>query len=242
MSGTINLPRSLFDDTAFKDEPLSEREAYIWLLIEARWKAGSRRIDSEVFDLERGQLAASVRFLAAAWNWSKSRTDRYLGRLVRSGKIAVRTGTAASVITICNYDEYQGRSVARGTAAGQVRDSSGTNEKKGERREKDSVFAETHQFEAFWAAYPHGGGVERGKEPARALYANIVRAGLSEQALIAAAQRYRQDRRVVEGFVKDPLTWLANSCWQDGIEPARPAAVPPPDNRFGAFGVIPEVH
>ena len=119
--GCVRISRDIWDDSAFKAEALSEREAFVWLIMEARWKAGDRRVGNEVFRLERGQLAASVRFMAEAWGWSKSRVDRYLNRISGRGMIHVKSGTAASIITICKYNEYQGERDSSGTAAGQKR-------------------------------------------------------------------------------------------------------------------------
>lgn len=141
MSGTVNIARSIFDDEAFKDQPLTEREAFIWMIMEASWKPRAKRIGNVTVNLDRGQLAASVRFMADAWKWEKSTVDRFLKRLEKRDMIGTASGTGINVITICKYDDYQGGEKQSGTAknkdAGQQRDSSGTNEKKGERREED---------------------------------------------------------------------------------------------------------
>jgi hypothetical protein len=58
---------------------------------------------------DRGTLNASVRFLAQRWNWSKSRTDRFLVQLEQDGRIfrATMTGKSPGRITIANYEQYQ---------------------------------------------------------------------------------------------------------------------------------------
>lgn len=140
MSGTVNIARSLFDDEAFKDQPFTEREAFVWLIMEASWKPRTKRVGNVTVNLERGQLAASVRFMADAWKWEKSTVDRFLKRLEKRDMIGTDSGTGVNVITVCKYEEYQGGEKRSGTAkkaeAGQQRDSSGTNEKKGEIREE----------------------------------------------------------------------------------------------------------
>lgn len=146
MSGTVNIARSLFDDEAFKDQPFTEREAFVWMIMEASWKPRAKRVGNVTVNLERGQLAASVRFMADAWKWEKSTVDRFLKRLEKRDMIGTASGTGVNVITICKYDEYQDGGGKRGTekseAAGQQRDSSGTNEKKGERRVEDKTSIE----------------------------------------------------------------------------------------------------
>lgn len=87
--------------------------------------------------------------MADAWQWSKSRVDRFLKRLENRDMVALDSGTGQLVITLCNYDEYQGQRDTSGTRAGQTpgheRDTSGTNYKKDEIRvntEKEDLFGD----------------------------------------------------------------------------------------------------
>ena len=137
MSGTINISRDLWDDTAFAADPFSEREAWIWLIAEASWKPRPRRVGDYVVNLDRGQAAHSTRFLAETWGWSHSKVRRYLERLEKLNLIQRQTDTGVSVITVCKYDKFQNPAQAPGTGPAQVRHTSGTNEKKGEIRGKE---------------------------------------------------------------------------------------------------------
>ena len=151
MSGTVNIARSIFDHAVFADEPKTEREAWIWLIMEASWKPRTRRVGSVVVNTERGQLAASVRFLAGAWKWTAPKVQRYLKRLEKMEMIRSEADTGATVITICNYDEYQCVAKAADTVAIQSRYSADTNEKKDEIREegkkKDANASSAHRPE-----------------------------------------------------------------------------------------------
>jgi hypothetical protein len=137
VSGTVNVSRDLWDDTAFANGPFSEREAWIWMIAEASWKARMKRVGDYVVSLDRGQLAHSTRFLAETWGWTHSKARRYLERLEKMNLIAREIGTGVSVITICKYDKYQHTPQASGTPSAQVRHRSGTNENKGEIRVKE---------------------------------------------------------------------------------------------------------
>ena len=138
MSGTICVARALWDDPDFPKETFSEREAWMWLIAEASWKPRRWRIGNAVYDLQRGQLGASMRYLADTWGWSKSRVHRFLDRLKDRDMIGTASGTAVTLITICNYDKYQFSAGGSGTGgdeeAGQQRDSSGTKQNKDEIR------------------------------------------------------------------------------------------------------------
>lgn len=129
--GTFAVSRRIWTHPEFAPSEFSEREAFLWLISEASWKDRTVRAGRVVIDLRRGQLCASLRFMAEAWGWSKSRVDRFLKRLEKRDMIGTVGGTVQLVITICNYDEYQGDGGFRGTRAGQraghERDRGGTN-------------------------------------------------------------------------------------------------------------------
>jgi len=139
MSGTFNVSRDLWDDAAFRDEPFSEREAWLWLLSEASWKPRERRVGSCVVALDRGQLAHSTRFMAERWKWTHAKVRRFLERIENLSLVRRETGTGVSVVTICKYDQYQAVPRDAGTAPAQHRHSTGTNEKKGEIREEGNT-------------------------------------------------------------------------------------------------------
>jgi len=158
MSGTFNVSRRIWDHPEFAPAPFSEREAFLWLVSEASWKPRTVRAGRVVVDLERGQLCASVRFMADAWDWSKSRVDRFLKRLENRDMLRSESGTGQLVITLCNYDEYQGPRDTSGTRVGQSsgheRDSGGTNEKKDEIRDKKVSNRDTNVSLALSAPEP----------------------------------------------------------------------------------------
>ena len=107
MAGTINVSRDLWDDPTFKDSEMSQREAWVWMIAGASWKARTKRIGSAELELQRGQLAASTRFMAKAWMWSEPRVRRYLDMLENRRMIRREIDAGITVITICKYDEYQ---------------------------------------------------------------------------------------------------------------------------------------
>ena len=136
MAGTVRISRDIFGHECFADEPLTEREAWVWLIMEAAWKPHTRRVGDYIVDVDRGQVAASVRFMASAWKWTPAKVQRFTKRLIRLGMISAKTDTGVSVVTICNYDEYQAPAQAADTGAIQVRYRSDTKEKEGKEREE----------------------------------------------------------------------------------------------------------
>lgn len=115
--GVFAVDRGIWDHPVFADEPLTEREAWQWLIGEASFKARTRNVAGRQIPLRRGQLAASVRFMADRWGWGKSSVDRFLKKLKNETMIGTDAGTGLLVITICNYDKFQRVSLPSGTAA-----------------------------------------------------------------------------------------------------------------------------
>jgi hypothetical protein len=228
MSGTVNISRTLWGDTAFKDEPFTEREAFVWLIMEASWKPRTKRVGDFVVNLERAELASSVRFMAKAWGWTPAKTQRYLNRLKKLGKIAVKTDTGVSVITVCKYEEYQSKPKEADTGPIQDRYRTDTNENKGLiPEERNNTYSgskpRAERFQEFWDQFPHRNGAKKKRKEAEQKYRKAVAAGVPEQTIISAATRYREDGDVLRGYGSGPIPWLNGEMWNDDIAPACPA-------------------
>ena len=59
--------------------------------------------------LDRGQVRASTRYLAARWNWSRNKVLRFLSELESEGSIRRdhERSREPDRISICNYERYQ---------------------------------------------------------------------------------------------------------------------------------------
>ena len=223
MSGTVNISRDLFDHGMFKAEPFTEREAWIWMIMAARWKSGKARVGDFVVDLARGEFAASVRFMARAWGWTAAKVQRLLERLKKMEMICVKTDTGVSVVTICNYGKFQTSSQTADTGPIQDRYKREEGSKKeivvsSEGKPSLALLPKANRFSEFWDAYPHRGGAKKGRKPSEAKYAAALKAGVPEQDIIDGARRASQDRQVRAGFARDPTTWLNQAGWNDEID------------------------
>jgi hypothetical protein len=127
MSGWFRIHRGWRDCDVFEDEPMTEREAWLWLIEHAAWKPLSRTTaKGERVSVQRGQLHVSLRALGTAFGWGKNKVSRFLDRLQAAKMVDQSTGQSGSILTICNYAIYQDAKeeggTASGTAAGQPRD------------------------------------------------------------------------------------------------------------------------
>lgn len=156
MTGSVRISRAIFDHECFADEPMTEREAWVWLIMEASWKPRKKRVGDFIVALGRGQLAASVRFMAGAWKWTPAKVQRFLDRLKKLEMITTKTDTGVTVITLCNYNDYQSPNKAADTGPIQDRYRSDTNENKDEIKViKNPPTPQGGGFADFWNSWPN---------------------------------------------------------------------------------------
>ena len=122
--GFFLVQRGWRDFEIFKNQPFSEPEAWLYLLETAQYEAGYAPAGGMKIYVERGQLVASYRYLADAWEWKKDRVKDFLMKLKKWGWIDICTdykeesdslptshGKAynrrPSLITILKYNELQ---------------------------------------------------------------------------------------------------------------------------------------
>jgi hypothetical protein len=103
--GYVLAYRRVLDHPVFRDH--GEALSFIYLIMLAAWRSRRVRYKEKQIDLERGQLAISVRDLATALNRSPAWANRFLKRLADRNMIETVSETGVNVITVCNYNEYQ---------------------------------------------------------------------------------------------------------------------------------------
>jgi len=130
ISSFIPINRGIFEHKLWNDKrEFSRFEAWLYLIKEARFE------DSIVLDknthvtVKRGQVYASIRFLAKAWRWGEKKTRLFLDFLKSDFMIKIDTakGTTQNIITICNYELYNKNPNKKGTVKDTTRAQQGHN-------------------------------------------------------------------------------------------------------------------
>jgi hypothetical protein len=106
--GYIYLSRKLREHWIWGDETFSSGQAWIDIIFSANFcdqKKKNRYKNQEV--IKRGSFVTSIRILAERWHWGKDRVSAFLGKLEEDGMITVRSDARGTLITVCNYSEYQ---------------------------------------------------------------------------------------------------------------------------------------
>ncbi len=122
--GFLRLSRRFFSNEMWKvAREFSECEAWLDLIQSARFdatdKAYSELIGGREISYSRGQYPASISFLMKRWQWSEKKVRYFLAKLKKRGMITTCNKQGMTVITLCNYDEYnpvksKGEDIGRG--------------------------------------------------------------------------------------------------------------------------------
>jgi hypothetical protein len=119
----------------------SRAEAFIDLIMECRYEAGTVNNGGRKMRLERGQLLGAVSWLASRWNWTPKTVRGFLEKLeddemierfspgtreeLNGSQLGKQKGKQSSVITVCNYYAYQLVDYAKGQAKEQAEGTQG---------------------------------------------------------------------------------------------------------------------
>lgn len=145
MSGWIKVHRALLKHPTFRGRA-DWMGAFIWMLMRARWKDSTYSLGGKTVDLKRGQLVISLGSMEAEWGMTKKKIRGFMARLEMDTVVVTAKGTAGTIVTICNYDEYQGEDESEGTpegtGEGTPRAHRGHTTEEREERKKDSEGAD----------------------------------------------------------------------------------------------------
>ena len=130
--GYVKLSRKAYAECPFWNEPrpFSRWEAWEDLIQSAAYKDHRRVVGGQVVDLQRGEILASLRFLAERWGWGLKRVRIFISLLLEMDRIrAQREAQGGTVYLLVNYDAYQSEGTAEGTEEGTPRAHRGHKEK-----------------------------------------------------------------------------------------------------------------
>ena len=105
MAGWIKIYRELSDHwLAQHPEKLGW---WVLLLLKVAHEDKKVLVGNQMIELKRGQIIASLTYLADLWQTSKRTAERFVELLEKEQMLSRCVSRKVSVITICNYDSYQ---------------------------------------------------------------------------------------------------------------------------------------
>jgi hypothetical protein len=118
MAGWVKLERAFLESDLWLAEPFTKAQAWIDLFGLANHEDRTVWIRGVEVRVKRGQTARSELSLGKKWKWSRKKVRSFLKMLKREQQIEQQKNNVTSLITIINYDKYQGQDTPNGTPKG----------------------------------------------------------------------------------------------------------------------------
>lgn len=169
------------------DEPFDRRSAWSDLLLFANHADKKILFEGNLITIHRSQYMTSIRKLANRWKWSPTKVTHFLELLEQDNMIIRQSDSKKTLITIINYDIYQGDDEEEKTLEEQLKDAEKTvkSTNKNEKNDKEEDIYIT-RFEETYKIYPRKGDKKR----AYSCYQARLKEGYSEDELFAATKNY----------------------------------------------------
>lgn len=106
--GFICLHRSIQAHWLFNFDEPDKFAAWCDLLMSANHEDRKFMIKGRVVECKRGQVAMSQVTLQNRWSMSQNKLKRFLVLLKNEAMIDFETNDLTTIITICNYNKFQG--------------------------------------------------------------------------------------------------------------------------------------
>lgn len=226
MSGWVKIHRAVIDHPMFQGHA-DWLGGWIWIIGQACWKPTKYRLGKETIILERGQFVTTLARMRDETGLGIKQIRGLMGRLESDRMIDTHRGKHGTLITVCNYEKYQGDEVMGGTPEGTRGAHEGHTKEEGKkgRREnrpidKPDLFAvngspptSESAFDRWWKIYPRK---EAKKDAEEAFRAAVKKVGVED--LIRATQNYADHCRqngTETRFIKLPAGWLRKERWED---------------------------
>jgi hypothetical protein len=212
--GYIKLFRCIQDNELWQAEPFDRSRAWIDLLLLANYKPGGFILQGMYVKVDRGEVGWSEKRLARRWKWSRGKVRRFLELLKKEEQIEQRVVQADNrlkcVITIINYEQYQGNGTGDDTGGGQAADRQRDSNKKDKKEKK--VKNNDFDFDSLWKRYP----LKDGKKNAERHFKATVKTNEDWKKINKALDNYLKHLQVETWKKpKNGSTWFNN--WPDWV-------------------------
>ncbi|ABR47067.1 phage protein [Alkaliphilus metalliredigens QYMF] len=105
--GWISLHRQMQNHWLWDDKPFSKGQAWMDLLMMANHQENKFLLGNELIKVERGSFVTSELKMIKRWGWSKTKLRNFFKLLEEDEMIMKKTDKKKTILTICNYNEYQ---------------------------------------------------------------------------------------------------------------------------------------
>lgn len=114
----FKIDRGIQDHWLWADKPFSRGQAWIDLLLLAAYKDHRGIVNGHIVTRKRGEVHASIVFLADRWGWSRNKVYRFLNELKKEQMVTTNGTADGTTLYIEKYAIYQDAYTADGTTNG----------------------------------------------------------------------------------------------------------------------------
>lgn len=107
MKGYVKIHRELLEHPIWTSEKFTRGQAWADLILKANAQPGWVRKRGARIDLNRGDVGYSIKELSRKWDWSESKTRRFLKELEDDEMVTLKKTNVSCTITLVNYDIWQ---------------------------------------------------------------------------------------------------------------------------------------
>ena len=240
MDGWLKLYRSILDSAVFQDAEVLK--VWIWLLCNVAFEQHDTICYGKVIHLKPGQIATGRKKIAQCTDLNENKVYRALTALKSLGNIEIKSTNKYSIITVVNWDKYQGENSKR-TASEQQTNSKTTTEeqqdnskrtqhKNGKNGKKEKNIYICSFFQSVWDEYPKKLGKNK---VTKAAMEQLEEAG--EDAVMSAVRRYVEKIKkegTEEKYIMHGSTFF-NGAWRDYVVEDKPEDQMPQQQRRKSF-------
>ena len=135
--GYIKLHRKFFENTLWKEpREYSKAEAWLDLIQSARFESSQVILNGRVIEVQMSEVAASRRYLEKRWGWGSTKVNNFLDYLKKNQMITTKQTSGQTIITLCNYERYNGEQTTKQTSDKPATNQRQTSDKPKEKKEK----------------------------------------------------------------------------------------------------------
>lgn len=227
MDGWLKLYRSILDSAVFQDAEILK--VWIWLLCNVAFEQHDTVCYGKVIHLKPGQIATGRKKIAQCTDLNENKVYRALTALKSLGNIEIKSTNKYSIITIVNWDKYQGengnrtaneqQTNSKTTAEEQQDNIKRTQHKNGKNGKKEKNIYICSFFQSVWDEYPKKLGKNK---ITKAAMEQLEEAG--EDAVMSAVRRYVEKIKregTDEKYIMHGSTFF-NGAWRDYVVDDKP--------------------
>lgn len=216
--GWIKLHRKIQGNQLWTAESFTKAQAWIDLLLLANHKEEQVDIRGIWVTVKEGEVARGERFLAEKWRWSRDKVRRFLNYLDCAGQIRPQKNNVITVISICNWEQYQASNTTKPTA-NQTIDRTNTRSIENNKEEIFYTPFEQWGFALIWNKYPK----KLGKAKSHSIFKKTVKSLEDFNNILLAVEKfisYHKAKNTEPQFIPHGSTWFKQ--WQDWVNYKEP--------------------